>query len=230
MDPLRALRVLGQGEVGSKVVFVLSLFGPGVLLAFRSRWAVVPSIVPLGYLLLSDYGGEHTLHNQYGAPIIPLALGASIAGFARTSPRWRPRVTVAAVLVTGFFCVSFGGWPFSRDFENAYLRGNPDRAASGTSMFVREPRYDALLAAVHAIPPSAPIVSSDFWVTQVGERRLNYHLAGLETCDARYVLLDDADPSINRDLARFGEVRAAVLAQGFDEIASGPGLSLMRRR
>jgi len=40
----------------------------------------------------------------------------------------------AVVLATLFFCIAFGGWPFSRDFENAYLRGNPDRAPSGTTI------------------------------------------------------------------------------------------------
>jgi hypothetical protein len=230
LDPLRALAVLGQGEIGSKAVFVLSLFGPGLLLALRSRWAVVPSIVPLGYLLLSDYGGEHTLHNQYGAPIIPLALAASMVGFAKTSPRWRTRAVGGVVLATLFFCIAFGGWPFSRDFENAYLRGNPDRAPSGTSMFVREPRYDALLAQVRAIPANVAVASTDFWVTQVGERRLNYHVDSLDPCDAQYVILDYADPSMNRDLARFADTRAAIIARGFDEIATGTGLSLLRRR
>ena len=230
LDPLRALAVLGEGEVGSKVIFVLSLFAPGLLLALRSRWAIVPSLVPLGYLMLSDYGGEHTLHNQYAAPIIPLALGASIVGFAKVSQAWRPRLAVASILVTLFFCVSFGGWPFSRDFENAYLRGNPDRAPSGTPLIQRELRYDALLAAVRAIPPDVAVVSTDFWVTQVGERRSNYHLAALDPCDAQYAILDYADPGMNRDLARFAEARAALLATGFEEIAAGEGLSLLRRR
>jgi hypothetical protein len=129
-----------------------------------------------------------------------------------------------------FFCLAFGGWPFSREFENAYVRGNPDRAPSGTPMLVREPRYDALLATVHAIAPDVAVVSTDFWVTQVGERRSTYHLAGLDACDAQYAILDYADPSMNRDLARFGAVRAAMLAKGFDEVASGTGLSLLRRR
>jgi uncharacterized membrane protein len=230
LDPLRVLSVLFDGEIASKAVFVLSLFAPGLFLAVRSRWAIVPAIVPLGYLLLSSYAGEHTLHNQYGAPLIPLALGASIVGFARTRPASRIRLTEAVLAVTLFFGIGFGGWPFSRDFEDAYLRGNPDRAPSGVSMFVREPRYDALLAQVHAIPPDVAIASTDFWVTQVGERRFDYHLAGVEPCDARYVILDYADPSMNRDLARFAGARAALLAKGFDEIASGVGLSLLRRR
>jgi uncharacterized membrane protein len=229
-DPLRDVYVLFQGDIGSKVVFVLSLFGPGLLLALRSRWAVVPSIIPLGYLMLSDYGGEHTLHNQYGAPIIPLALGASIVGFAKISPRWRARAVGGVVLATLFFCIGFGGWPFSRDYENAYLRGNPDRAPSGTSMYVREPRYDALVALVRAIPSTVAIASTDFWVTQVGERRLNYHLDALDPCDAQYVVLDYADPSMNRDLTRFAQVRSAMIAKGFREIAGGEGLSLLQRR
>jgi uncharacterized membrane protein len=229
LDPFRTIVVLVAGEIGSKVVFVLSLFGPGLLLAVRSRAVIVPALVPLGYLLLSNYGGEHTLHNQYGAPIIPLALGASIVGFAAVGPRWKPRVTLGVVVVTLFFCIGFGGWPISRDFDDAYLRGNPDRAPSGTPLLDREPRYQALLAQVHAIPADVPIASSDFWVTQVGERRFNYHLDALDPCDAQYAILDYADPSMNRDLARFAAARAAIEALGFNEVASGEGLSLLRR-
>ncbi|MDP9245730.1 MAG: DUF2079 domain-containing protein [Chloroflexota bacterium] len=229
LAPLRTIAVLGSGEIGSKVVFVLSLFAPGLLLALRSRAVVVPALVPLGYLLLSDYGGEHTLHNQYGAPIIPLALGASIVGFAAASPRWKPRLTIGVVVVTLFFCIGFGGWPISRDFGDAYLRGNPDRAPSGTPLLDREPRYQALLAQVHAIPADLPVASTDFWVTQVGERRFNYHLDALDPCDAKYAILDYADPSMNRDLARFAAARAALTALGFQEIAGGEGLSLLRR-
>lgn len=230
LDPLRVLAVLFDGELPAKAIFLLTLFGPGVLLALRSRSAIVPAVVPLGYLLLSSYAGEHTHHNQYGAPIIPLVLGASIVGFARTRPASRSRLTLAVLAATVALCLVYGGWPFSRDFEDAYLRGNTDRAPSGVSMFVREPRYDALLPQVRAIAGDVPIAATDFWVTQVGERRFDYHLAGPERCDARYVILDWADPSMNRDPVRFAEARAAVIAEGFDEIASGTGLSLLRRR
>ena len=59
LDPLRDVRVLLSGEVGSKIAFVLTLFAPGLGLALRSRSALIPSIIPLGYLLLSDYAGQH---------------------------------------------------------------------------------------------------------------------------------------------------------------------------
>jgi uncharacterized membrane protein len=230
LDPLRALAVLGKGEVGSKVVFVLSLFGPGLLLALRSPWALVTALPTLGYLMLSDYGGFHTHHNQYGAPLIPLALGASILGIAGLSDRWRRRVIRGVVVSTLFFAFTFGGLPLSINFADAFLRGEPDRAPSGQPILAREPRYEPFLPAVRAIPADAAVSSRDFFTTQIPQRRFNYNLIGLDPCDAQYVILDFAAPSVNRDLAMHLAEVDAVKALGFDEIASAEGLSLLRRR
>jgi len=230
LDPLRVLSVLVKGEIGSKIVFVLSLFGPGLGLALRSKWALIPSLPPLGYLMLSDYGGEHTLHNQYGAPLIPFALGASILGVAALGERWRRRVTVGVLASSLFFAFSFGGLPFSLDFANAFLRGEPSRAPSGEPILARESRYEPFLAAVRAIPPEAAVSSRDFFTTQLPQRRFNYNLVGLDVCDAQYVILDYAAPSVNRDLAKHLAEVDSVERLGFDEIASGQGLSLLRRR
>jgi len=230
LDPLRGLAVLGQGEVGSKVVFVLSLFGPGLGLTLRAKWALVPSVIPLGYLMLSDYGGQHTLHNQYGAPLIPLALGASILGVAALGERWRRRVTRGVVVSTLFFAFAFGGLPFSFNFADAFLRGEPDRAPSGEPILARESRYEPFLAAVRAIPADAAVSSRDFFTTQLPQRRFNYNLVGLDPCDAEYVILDHAAPSVNRDAAAHRAEVEAVKQLGFEEIASGQGLSLLRRR
>ena len=232
LDPLRVLRVLLSGEVGSKIAFVLTLFAPGLGLALRARSALIPSIVPLGYLLLSDYGGQHTHHNQYGAPVIPLAIGASIVGVAtlRVSPRLRRRLTGAVLVSAVAFSLVHGAIPFTPDFYDAYLRGNPDRAPSEGQIFAREPRYEPFLPAVAAIPLDASISSRDFFTTQVPERRLNYHLNGLDPCAAQYVILDYADPSVNRDEQKHLAEVATLEAQGYDEVASGKGLSLLRHR
>jgi hypothetical protein len=232
LDPLRVLRVLVSGEWGSKLAFVLTLFAPGLGLAVRSRWALIPAIIPLGYLLLSDYGGEHTHHNQYGAPLIPLALGASIIGFATLSDRTRVRWRLsAAVLGSALaFALVHGALPLTPGFYDAYLRGNPDRAPSEGTVFLREPRYEPFLPAVAAIPADAPISSRDFFTTQVPERRFNYHLNGLDPCGAEYVILDYADPTVNRDEQKHLAEIATLKARGYDEIASGRGLSLLRRR
>jgi uncharacterized membrane protein len=230
LDPLRALAVLGKGEVGSKVVFVLSLFGPGLALALRSPWALVTSLPTLGYLMLSDYGGFHTHHNQYGAPLIPLALGASILGIAGLSERWRRRITRGVVVSTLFFAFTFGGLPLSINFADAFLRGEPDRAPSGQPILVREARYEPFLPAVRAIPPDAAVSSRDFFTTQIPQRRFNYNLVALDPCDAQYVILDYAAPSVNRDVAKHLAEVEALKVLGFEEIASGEGLSLLRLR
>jgi uncharacterized membrane protein len=232
LDPLRDLRVLLSGEVGSKLAFVLTLFAPGLGLALRSRSALIPSLIPLGYLLLSDYGGQHTHHNQYGAPLIPLALGASIIGFA-TLPHWlrlRRRLTGAVLLSALAFSTVHGALPLTPGFYDAYLRGNPDRAPSEGSAFMREPRYEPFLPAVAAIPADASVSSRDFFSTQIPERRLNYHLNALDPCGAEYVILDYADPKVNRDEQKHLAAVEAVKAMGYDETASGKGLSLLRRR
>jgi len=232
LDPLRVIRVLLSGEVGSKIAFVLTLFAPGLGLALRARSALIPSIVPLGYLLLSNYGGQHTHHNQYGAPVIPLALGASILGFATlpARPVLRRRL-VGAVLVSALaFSFVHGAIPFTPDFYDAYLRGNPDRAPSEGQIFAREPRYEPFLPALGAIPVDASISSRDFFTTQVPERRFNYHLNGLDPCAAQYVIVDYADPTVNRDEQKHLAEIVTLEAQGYDEIASGQGLALLRHR
>ena len=232
LDPLRVLSVLVSGEWGSKLAFVLTLFAPGLGLAVRSRWALIPAIIPLGYLFLSDYGGEHTHHNQYGAPLIPLALGASILGFATLSERMRIRWKLsAAVLASAVaFSLVHGAIPGTPGFYDAFLRGNPDRAPSEGLVFLHESRYDPFLPAVAAIPPDASISSRDYFTTQVPERRFNYHLNGLDPCGAEYVILDYADPSVNRDEPKHLAEIAALESQGYAEVASGKGLSLLRRR
>ena len=198
----------------------------------RARSALIPPIVPLGYLLLSDYGGQHTHHNQYGAPLIPLALAASILGFATLSARpvLRQRLAGAALVSAFAFSLVHGGLPLTPGFYDAYLRGNPDRAPSEGSVFAREPRYEPFLAAVAAIPADASVSSRDFLSTQLPERRLNYHLNALDPCGAEYVILDYADPKVNRDEQKHLAEVEAIKAMGYDEIASGKGLSLLRRR
>jgi hypothetical protein len=232
LDPLRVLRVLVSGEWGSKIAFVLTLFAPGLGLAVRSRSALIPAIIPLGYLLLSDYGGQHTHHNQYGAPLIPLALGASIVGFATMPdrPRLRRTLTGAVLVSTLAFALVHGALPFTPSFYDAYLRGNPDRAPSEGPVLVREVRYDPFLPAVAAIPADSSLSSRDFFTTQVPERRFNYHLGGLDPCGAQYVILDFAAPSVNRNEKQHLAEVDAIRSQGYDEIASGKGLSLLRRR
>ena len=138
-------------------------------------------------------------------------------------------MALGVIASTVFFAFTFGGTPFSINFADAFLRGNPDRAPSGGPMLVRESRYERFLPAVRAIPPDAIVSSRDFFTTQIPQRRFNYNLVGLDMCDAQYVILDYAAPSVNRDEATHLAEIEAIKSLGFDEIASGNGLSLLRR-
>ena len=97
-------------------------------------------------------------------------------------------------------------------------------------VFAREPRYEPFIPAVAAIPPGASISSRDFFTTQVPEREFNYHLNALDPCGAEYVILDYADPSVSRDEQKHVAEIATLESQGYEEIAFGKGLSLLRHR
>ncbi|MEP7004278.1 MAG: DUF2079 domain-containing protein [Chloroflexota bacterium] len=231
LDPLRVIRALLSGEVGSKLAFVLSLIGPGLGLALRSKWAIALTLPTLAYLLLSNYPGFHTLHNQYGAPLIPIAIGASILGLVTVQRAdWRRRLSLGVLLASILFAFVLGAIPFTPGFYDAYLRGVRDRAPAADSPFVREVRYEPFLLAVRSIPADAKVSSRDFFTTQLPQRRFDYSLIGLDVCDAEYVILDFAAPSVNRDMAKHLAEVAAIKALGFDELASGEGLSLLKRR
>ena len=146
------------------------------------------------------------------------------------SARLRRRLIGLILLSTLAFSFVHGAIPFTPDFYDAYLRGNPDRAPSEGQVFVREPRYEPFLPAIAAIAADAAISSRDFFTTHVPERRFNYHLNGLDPCGAEYVILDYADPSVNRDEQKHLAEIASLEARGYEEIASGKGLSLLRRR
>jgi len=127
------------------------------------------------------------------------------------------------------FSFVHGAIPFTPGFYDAYFVAIPT-ARRPKARLRREPRYEPFLPAVAAIPADASVSSRDFFTTQVPERRFNYHLNGLDPCGAEYVILDYADPSVNRDEQKHLAELATLEAQGYGEIASGKGLSLLRRR
>ncbi|MDQ3096828.1 MAG: DUF2079 domain-containing protein, partial [Chloroflexota bacterium] len=95
-----------------------------------------------------------------------------------------------------------------------------------------EPRYAAISGALAAIPPEARVSATDFVAAQLAHRRYLREYSFQNTCgDSDYVILDIADPqTFARDRARFELERQAILGLGYVEIASGDGLSVMRRR
>jgi uncharacterized membrane protein len=210
-QPVKVARVVFQFK---KIAFVLGLFGPVLGLTALARWAGVLVLPTLGYLLLSTYEPEYSFATQYSAPLIALVLGTSILAVARLPSTWRGWLTSAVVASSLAFSLAFGDLPFSRHFDGAN--------------FVTEARYTTFVARVRQIPVGASVASQDGLTSQLAERRRIYSIGfqGLEGAD--YVVLDYA--SDGRDLARHRARVAKVERMGYEVIATGTGLALLKRR
>jgi len=210
-NPVKIARIVFQYH---KVAFLLGLFGPVLGLTVLARWAAILVLPTLGYLLLSAYGPESSFATQYSAPLIALILGTSILAFARLPRGWRAPLATGVLASSLAFSYAFGDLPFSRHFD--------------LSRFVAEPRYVAFSATLRAVPANASVASQDGLTSHLAERRRIYSIGFQSITAADYVVLDYA--SDGRDPARHAARVAVIEAMGYDEVASGPGLALLKKR
>lgn len=222
-DPARTLGVLAE-DGRMKLRYVAAILGPGLGLALASGPYAVLLLPPLAYTLLSDHTHQFSLQNHYAATIIPLAVGSGILGLARLRGRIRDLAPAGIVAASLAFAFLYGDVPLGPKFD--------------PSRFAREARYDAIAGALAAIPADARVSASDFVAAQLAHRRFIREYSAQHTCgDADYVILDIADAqTFERDPVRFARELDALRAPrmsgglGYDEIASGDGLSVLRRR
>lgn len=210
-DPVRIARALLQTK---KVYFVVALFGPVLGLSALAGWASLLLLPSLGYLLLSNYEPQFSFTSQYSAPLIPLILGTSILAAARLGEAPR-RPLAAAVLVSSLlFSWAFGYMPFSRKFD--------------PNQFQTDSRYASFVPELAQIPSDARVSAENGFPSHLSERRYiyDYQFEGVQ--DAQWVVLDYEGTHYN--LAVFQAQVASVEAIGFDQVANGYGLSLLRRR
>ncbi len=210
-NPLKIARVLAQPK---KAYFVLAIFGPVLGIGWLAGWASLLLLPTLGYLLLSNYEPQFSFTAQYGAPLIPLVVGTSIIALARFPAPARRAIAAAVVVSSLLFSWAYGDLPFSRKFD--------------ASQFQTESRYAAFLPALNQIPPDAKVSAENGFASQLCERRYIYDYSKEGVQDAQWVVLDYQ--GTNHDLARFQAQVAEVESLGFDQVATGYGLSLLRRR
>lgn len=216
-DPGRTLGVLAENG-RMKLRYVAAIFGPGLGLILASGPYAVLALPSLAYTLLSDYSHQYSLQNHYAATLIPLAVGTSVLGLARLRGRVRdlaPAGVVAASLVLAYL---YGDVPLGPKFDQ--------------SRFAPEARYGTIAGALAEIPASARVSATDFVAAQLAHRRFIREYSYQHTCgDADYVILDVAGPRTFRgNRARFERERDAIRALGYEEVATGDGLSVLRRR
>jgi uncharacterized membrane protein len=210
-DPLRVARALLQPK---KAYYMAAIFGPVLGLSAPAGWASLLLLPTLGYLLLSNYEPQFSFTSQYSAPLIPLVVGTSILGMARFRPGVRRTLAAGVVVSSLAFSWAYGDLPFSRKFDPAQFRA--------------EPRYAAFERALALIQPDDRVSAENGFPSQLSERRHIYDYSFEGVQDAQWVVLDYAGTGY--DLAAFRAQVATVKAQGYDEVASGYGLSLLRKR
>lgn len=210
-NPLRIARALLQIK---KIEFLIVLFGPVLGLSALAGWGALLVLPTLGYLLLSNYDQQYSFTSQYSAPLIPLVVGTAILGLSRLRDLVRRPIMAAVMASSLIFAWAYGDLPFSRKFD--------------LNQFRTDARYAAFVPQLAQIPSDARVSAETGLTSHLSERRYiyDYHFQGVQ--DAAWVVLDYE--GTNYDLVNFQNQVAAVEAAGYDEVATGYGLALLRKR
>jgi uncharacterized membrane protein len=210
-DPLRIVRSLIQPK---KLSFLVAIFGSTLGLSALAGWASLLLLPTLAYLLLSNYAPQYSFTTQYSAPLIPLIVGTAILALARLRESAQ-RPVMAAVLVSSLvFNWAFGDMPFSRKFD--------------PSLYSTQTRYASFVRELARIAPDARVSAENGFPSHLSERRYIYDFGFEGVQDAEWVVLDYR--GTNYDMNVFQAQVAAVEGAGYDKVATGYGLALLRKR
>ncbi len=209
-DPLRIVRAVAQVK---KLDFVVALFGPVLGLSAIAGWAAILVVPTLTYTLLSSYEPQFSFSAQYSAPLIPLIVGTAIIALSRIPARGRPIVMGAVVASSLAFSWAYGEMPYSRKFDPA--------------LFETQSRYASFVPALEQISPDARVSAENGFPPHLDHRRYIYDYGFEGIQDADWVVLDYE--GTNYDLPLFQQQVSFVESHGYEEVASGYGLALLRR-
>jgi len=197
-----------------KVYFLIAIFGPVVGLSAVAGWASLLLLPTLGYLLLSNYEPQYSFTSQYSAPLIPLVFGTAILALARLRESARRPVMTAVIASSLVFSWAFGDLPLSRKFDS--------------NLYITQSRYEAFVKELARISPDARVSAENGFPSHLSERRFIYDFGFEGVQDADWVVLDYE--GVNYDLAVFQAQVADVEAAGYEQVAGGYGLALLRKR
>jgi len=209
-DPMRIVRAVVQTK---KLYFVIAILGPVLGLSAFAGWATVLVLPTLTYTLLSGYEPQFSFTSQYSAPLIPVVLGTAIIAMARLPHQIRGYLGAGVVLSSLVFSWGYGDLPYSRKFD--------------LGLFRTPPRYASFVPALNQISPDASVSAEDGFPSHFSERRYIYTYGFQGVQDAQWVVLDYEGTKYN--LAAFQDQLTYVESLGYQEVASGPGLALLRK-
>jgi Predicted membrane protein (DUF2079) len=196
-----------------KIFFLIGIFGPTLGLSAVGGWAVLLLLPTLGYLLLTEYVPQFSFTSQYSAPLIPVVIGTAIIGMGRL-PASAHRYIAGGVLATSLvFSWAYGDLPYSRKFD--------------PSIFETQSRYAPFTSQLSQISPDARVSAEIGLTSHLAERRYIYDYSFQGVQDAQWVVLDYE--ATNYNLAGFDSQVRYVESLGYEQVASGYGLSLLRK-
>jgi len=210
-NPLQIARVL---VVPKKIFFLIGIFGPVLGLSAIAGWAVLLLLPTLGYLLLTGYEPQFSFTSQYAAPLIPLVIGTAIIAMGRL-PASAQRYVAGGVLASSLvFSWAYGDLPYARKFD--------------WGAFETQSRYASFVPQLSQIGSGARVSAEIGLTSHLSERRYIYEYAYEGVQDAQWVVLDYE--GTNYDLSGFDSQVRYVESLGYEQVASGYGLSLLRKR
>jgi hypothetical protein len=112
------------------------------------------------------------------------------------------------------FSWAYGDLPFSRKFD--------------PSLFTTQSRYAAFVPQLAPITPDARVSAENGFPSHLSERRYIYDYGFEGVQDAEWVVLDYE--GTNYDLTVFQAQVASVEKAGYEQVANGYGLALLRKR
>ena len=207
------LRIATEVIQPKKISYVIGMFGPVLGLSAIAGWAALLVLPTLSYIVLSSYEPQFSFTKQYSAPLIPLIIGTAVIGLARLPVSIR-RWLAAAVLTSSLvFSWAFGDLPYSRKFD--------------PGLFHNEVRYVAFVPQLTQIGSTDRVSAAKRLAPHLSERRYIYELGFEGIQDAQWVALDyEAN---DYDMVAFEAEVAHVQSLGYQKVATGYGLALLRK-
>jgi uncharacterized membrane protein len=181
-DPMALVHVAATGQNG---LYLLLLGGPFLFLWLLEPLLALAAMPDLAINLLSNQFGQSSIAYHYTAGIAPFVVAASIFGLSRFR-RQAPRIALYVLAA----CVSLAVY-------------SPLRLGAGhlAEALPSNPIHQAKAEAVSLVPADVPVAASNQLAAHLSERR-RILIFPFAIREARWIVLDEADPSYDRQWYR----------------------------
>jgi uncharacterized membrane protein len=181
-DPFAIVRDVATGQ---KAVYLLLLGAPFLFLWLLEPFLALAAVPDLAINLLSNQFGQSSIAYHYTAGMVPFIVAGSIFGLSRLrrhAPRIALYVLAAVISVAVYSPLRLGAGHLADALPSSSIH----RAKAG---------------ALSLIPAGAPGSASNQLAAQLSERR-RILIFPFAVKDARWIVLDEGDPSYGRNWYR----------------------------